>query len=147
MTEKPNNITVNKRTREFSITWDGGHVSAYPFGLLRAACPCASCRGGHENMRAEPDASVFDQQLEDSPATRVSNVKAVGSYAVTVLWEDGHDYGIYNWHYLRALCPCQKIGPSTADLRRPKDFGDPFISAFPPWWNARPMGPSRRRCG
>jgi len=57
-------------------------------------------------MRSEPDAEVFQQQLEDSPATRINNVKAVGSYALTIVWEDGHDYGIYNWHYLRALCPC-----------------------------------------
>jgi len=57
-------------------------------------------------MRAEPDASAFEQQLDDSPATRINNVRAVGSYALTIVWEDGHDYGIYNWHYLRALCPC-----------------------------------------
>src|SRR5574341_2625629 len=106
MSERPANITANKKTREFTINWDDGHVSVYPFGLLRAACPCASCRGGHENMRSEPDAEVFQIQLEDSPATRISNVKAVGSYALTIVWEDGHDYGIYNWHYLRALWPC-----------------------------------------
>ena len=40
------------------------------------------------------------------PATRLNNLKAVGSYALTIVWEDGHDLGIYNWHYLRALCPC-----------------------------------------
>lgn len=106
MTEKPTNVNVDKKSREFSIAWDDGHVSVYPFGLLRAACPCAQCRGGHENMHAEPDASVFEQELANSPATRISNVKAVGSYALTIVWEDGHDYGIYNWHYLRALCPC-----------------------------------------
>ena len=106
MTEKPANVTVNKKTREFTINWDDGHASVYPFGLLRAACPCASCRCGHENMRAEPDADVFHKQLEDSSATRISNVKAVGSYALTIMWDDGHDYGIYNWHYLRLLCPC-----------------------------------------
>jgi DUF971 family protein len=106
VSEKPINITVNKKTREVTINWDDGHVSVYPFGLLRAGCPCAACRGGHENMRAEPDEGVFQQQLEDSPATHINNVKAVGSYALTIVWEDGHDYGIYNWHYLRALCPC-----------------------------------------
>ena len=106
MSEKPTNITVNKKTREFTINWDDGHASVYAFGLLRAACPCASCRGGHENMRSEPDPGVFNLQLDDSPATRINNVKAVGSYALTIVWEDGHDYGIYNWHYLRALCPC-----------------------------------------
>jgi DUF971 family protein len=106
MTEKPTNITVSKKSREFTIHWEDGHVSVYPFWLLRAGCPCAQCRGGHENMRGEPDPAVFQQQLEESPSTRIENVKAVGSYALTIVWEDGHDYGIYNWHYLRALCPC-----------------------------------------
>ena len=94
MNEKPTNITVNKKSREFIVNWDDGHVSVYPFGLLRAGCPCASCRGGHENMRSEPDPGVFNLQLEDSPATRISNVKAVGSYALTIVWEDGHDYPV-----------------------------------------------------
>lgn len=108
MNEKPTGITANKSKQEFTITWDDGHVSVYPFKLLRAACPCASCRGGHENMRSEPDAAVFEANLPDSPATRLADVKAVGSYALTIVWEDGHDYGIYNWHYLRALCPCEQ---------------------------------------
>ncbi len=108
MSEKPTGVTANKSKREFTITWDDGHVSVYPFSLLRAACPCASCRGGHENMKAEPDAAVFATELPDAPETRLNNVKAVGSYALTIVWEDGHDYGIYNWHYLRALCPCDQ---------------------------------------
>ena len=106
MNEKPTGITANKKTREFTITWNDNHTSVYPFELLRAACPCASCRGGHENMHSEPDAEVFAIKLGDTPSTRISNVVAVGSYALTIVWEDGHDYGIYNWHYLRALCPC-----------------------------------------
>jgi DUF971 family protein len=59
-------------------------------------------------MGSEPDPAVFGMSLPDSPATRLVNVKAVGSYALTIVWEDGHDYGIYNWHYLRVLCPCEK---------------------------------------
>jgi DUF971 family protein len=108
MNEKPTGITANKKTREFTVTWNDGHVSVYPFGLLRAACPCASCRGGHENMGSEPDPNVFGIELDESPATRIANVVAVGSYALSIVWEDGHDYGIYNWHYLRALCPCEE---------------------------------------
>ncbi|MBN8654342.1 MAG: DUF971 domain-containing protein [Anaerolineae bacterium] len=106
MTEKPTGITANKSKREFSIQWDSGHLSIYPFGLLRAACPCASCRGGHENMKSEPDEEMFTKVMEDNSSTRINNVVAVGSYALTIVWEDGHDYGIYNWHYLRKLCPC-----------------------------------------
>ncbi len=89
-----------------TIIWDDGHTSVYPFGLLRAACPCASCRGGHENMRSDPDEEMFLARLPVSPKTRLKNVEAVGSYAISFEWEDGHHFGIYNWYYLRKLCPC-----------------------------------------
>lgn len=102
----PTDITANRQTNEMTVTWSDGHSSVYPFGLLRAACPCASCRGGHENMRPDPDENVFLQQLPVSPQTRLNKVEAVGAYAITIHWEDGHAFGIYNWSYLRKLCPC-----------------------------------------
>lgn len=107
MSERPTGITANKKTRELTVVWDDGHTSVYPFALLRAACPCAECRGGHEKMSSEPDPAVFATALAEGPSTQLSNVVAVGSYAITPVWEDGHQYGIYNWHYLRALCPCE----------------------------------------
>ncbi len=103
---RPTGITADRRLSELTITWDDGHTSLYPFALLRAACPCAECRGGHEHMRTDPDPEVFSTELEDTPATRLKDIEAVGSYAITLLWEDGHNYGIYNWNFLRALCPC-----------------------------------------
>lgn len=102
----PTGITVNRTERNLSIQWDDGHISTYPLGLVRAACPCASCRGGHENMSSEPNPAVFQQKLADSPQTRVKKIEPAGSYGVIIEWEDGHHFGIYNWHYLRALCPC-----------------------------------------
>lgn len=103
---RPAGITANRNAGELSVTWDDGHTSLYPFSLLRHACPCAECRGGHDQMSSEPDREVFLLPREDSPATRLKDVELVGSYALTVEWEDGHHFGIYNWHYLRALCPC-----------------------------------------
>jgi DUF971 family protein len=102
----PTNITVRKSVGEVIINWSDGHESRYPMPLLRYGCPCAVCRGGHENMRSEPDPEVFTRDLEDTPETRLKSLEAVGSYALTIEWEDGHHYGIYNWRYLRALCPC-----------------------------------------
>lgn len=103
---KPTNVTANRIMQVMSITWSDGHQSMYSFSLLRHACPCAECRGGHDKMGAEPDPAVFALPDEDSPTTHLSSIEGVGAYALTIGWEDGHHYGIYNWHYLRALCPC-----------------------------------------
>lgn len=113
----PISITADRAARTLTIAWNDKHTSVFPLGLMRAACPCAGCRGGHENMRAEPDPEVFEVNLPDSSATRINRVELVGSYALTIEWEDGHHYGIYNWHYLRALCPCSECRERVAHGR------------------------------
>lgn len=109
----PISITANRKTGELTITWNDGHVSVYPFVLLRNACPCAECRGGHEEILEEAESAhlPFGSTGEDSPATRLKNITAVGNYAVNIEWEDGHQFGIYNWDYLRRLCPCPQCQP------------------------------------
>ena len=104
----PTGITADREKREFSISWSDGHESIYSFTLLRNACPCAECRGGHEKMSANPDPEVWSLPDENTLETSLRNVEAVGAYAITIEWEDGHHFGIYNWNYLRALCPCPK---------------------------------------
>jgi DUF971 family protein len=104
----PTNITAKRASGVLEIDWSDGEHCAYPFDLLRNACPCAQCRGGHENMKPEPDEDVFLIPLMDAKATRLKNLEAVGNYALNLEWEDGHSYGIYDWHYLRALCEGMK---------------------------------------
>ncbi len=102
----PTNITVNKKSKNMTVAWSDGHTSVYTFSLLRHACPCEQCRGGHDQMSDEPLQEVFYMPEEDTPATRLASVEATGSYGVNMQWEDGHTFGIYTWHYLRACCPC-----------------------------------------
>lgn len=106
MALSPAEIIADKKGKIVTVRWSDGHVSRYPFGLVRAGCPCVVCRGGHEKMSQEPDPAVFDIELPDSPATRLVSARAVGAYAIAFTWEDGHNEGIYAWEYLRALCPC-----------------------------------------
>ncbi len=102
----PAGITANRQISELIIEWNDGHTSRIPFSLLRKACPCAECRGGHDKMGSVPPPEIFEIELEESAHTRLSNIEAVGTYALTPLWEDGHQAGIFTWAYLRALCPC-----------------------------------------
>jgi DUF971 family protein len=103
----PISLSADKTSKLLTIRWDAQHLSIYPFGLVRQACPCAQCRGGHENMSSEPDPVVFTiKDFPDVPETRMVGMEGVGAYGVLFEWEDGHRVGIYNWHFLRALCPC-----------------------------------------
>jgi DUF971 family protein len=103
----PTDITADRSTKIMTVVWNDGHVSRYPYGLLRAGCPCAVCRGGHANMHPEPDPAVFDIELPDLPATQLEKVYGVGSYGLGLEWGDGHHEGIFGWNYLRLLCPCE----------------------------------------
>lgn len=105
---RPTGITADRNQSILSIAWNDGHLSAYPFGLVRKACPCAECRGGHDKMGGVPDPAVFEMPVPTGPEARIHTLEAVGSYAITIEWEDGHHHGIYTWQYLRALCPCSE---------------------------------------
>jgi DUF971 family protein len=105
---KPTAITAHRKEKEVLVAWEDGHAGRYSFSILRAGCPCAACRGGHENMGDTPDPSVFEAELPDTPATQLKTILPVGAYALTPVWEDGHDAGIYRWEYLRALCACEQ---------------------------------------
>jgi DUF971 family protein len=104
----PVEIKVYRNTKVLTIQWKDDHISEYSFSLLRNACPCVECRGGHDQMSDRPDPGVFKLLLENSERTRLENVVSVGSYAISIEWEDGHSTGIYNWDYLRLLCPCPR---------------------------------------
>ncbi len=105
-TPRPTGITADRDRKILVITWNDGHLSEYPFAGLREACPCAECRGGHENMGGPPDPGVFFIPLSPAKSDRLTDLQAVGNYALQFTWADGHQYGIYTWDYLRGLCPC-----------------------------------------
>lgn len=105
MVQRPKKIQVSKSKATLKIEWEDGIESEYPLSGLRSACPCAECRGGHENMatRGSPDMLLIP--LQDGRSTVLERVDPVGNYAIQLVWEDGHSYGIYSWEFLRDLDP------------------------------------------
>ena len=110
---RPTGVTADRNQRLLTITWDDGHESHYPFTGLRAECPCAECKGGHEHMGRPPD----PHKIRETPneGVTIENVVAVGSYAITIHWSDGHWTGIYTWDFLRQACPCLECAPALND--------------------------------
>ena len=105
MRPKPIDITVVRSKAVLEIEWDDGHLGEYPLSGLRAACPCAECRGGHENMGHPGSPELLETPLKPGMSSEVQDMEIVGNYALQLTWKDGHTYGIYTWDYLRALSP------------------------------------------
>jgi DUF971 family protein len=101
---RPRDIAVDRANHELRIEWDDRHTSTYQFDILREACPCATCRGGHEFMGPEHDPDLI--QLTPVRRYEVVSAQLVGSYALQIGWSDQHSAGIYTWDYLRRICPC-----------------------------------------
>jgi DUF971 family protein len=103
---KPTAITLNRAAKKLIIVWDDGATCEYALDVLREACPCVECRGGHENMSGKPDVEnlLLTIPLIRNKSYAIAKIVPVGNYAITPEWTDGHSTGIYTWGYLRELC-------------------------------------------
>ena len=88
---------------ELQIMWGDGHVSRYRTDYLREQCPCAWCKA---EQQKDPRARDLLQPKPTAAALASPGVEAVGRYAVSLIWGDGHSTGIYAFEYLRRICPC-----------------------------------------
>jgi DUF971 family protein len=84
------------RERALTVRWDDGTVASFGLEDLRRNCPCAECRGRRERGLPVWPAPGAPQPL------RATGADLVGSWGVTIRWNDGHDTGIYSWGILRA---------------------------------------------
>ena len=55
-------------------------------------------------MGALPDPEIF--RIPAVMRWESARVDQVGTYAIRIRWDDGHDAGIYTWKRLRTTCPC-----------------------------------------
>jgi|SRR5665213_3814710 len=116
----PEHIAVSK-SKGIDIDWKDGHRSSYGVEYLRDWCPCATCAGTH-GTEPRPKSTVG---AASAPAAlfpmykakeRMQNIEPVGNYALRIVWNDGHNSGIYSYDYLRRICPCESC---QANSRQP----------------------------
>lgn len=83
-----------------NIGWSDNSSSSIKLKYLRDECPCAGCKGETILLRTyrPPKLNVLQPGMYD-----IASIKTVGSYAIQVVWNDGHDTGIYSWEYLTRL--------------------------------------------
>jgi DUF971 family protein len=92
----PAAIRAHQAQQLLELTWDNGRVDNLRYHHLRAECPCASCRDEWTGARILDPASI-------RPDLTIEGMEGVGSYAVRLVWNDGHGSGLYTWENLRRL--------------------------------------------
>lgn len=93
-TPQPTALTVHQASRVLEIGFDNGQTFRIPFELMRIYSPSAEVKGhgpGQEVLQTGKREVI------------VTDLTAVGHYAVQPRFSDGHDTGIFTWAYLYQL--------------------------------------------
>jgi DUF971 family protein len=91
---QPTEITLHQASRLVEIAFSDGVVFRLPCEFLRVNSPSAEVRGhgtGQEVLQ------VGKREVQ------ITAIEPVGSYAVRLVFSDGHDTGLYSWEYLYHL--------------------------------------------
>ncbi|MBC7983492.1 MAG: DUF971 domain-containing protein [Candidatus Obscuribacterales bacterium] len=91
---RPTAIKLRTQSHVLEVSFDDGSCFELPFEYLRVYSPSAEVRGhgaGQETLQ------IGKQNVQ------IAKVEPVGHYAVRLVFDDGHDSGLYTWAYLHEL--------------------------------------------
>ena len=91
---KPLEIRVRRASRRLEVDFEGDITFSYPAEYLRVESPSAEVQGHSPDQRVT---------VAGKAEVGIQAVEPIGHYAVRVLFDDGHDTGIYTWEYLFTL--------------------------------------------
>lgn len=90
----PTEIKLRRQSRLLEVRFDDGAHFELPLEFLRVHSPSAEVKGhgpGQETL-------VLGKQN-----VGLKDIEPVGQYAVRLVFDDGHDSGLYTWKYLHEL--------------------------------------------
>lgn len=92
--EHPTEIKLHQQSRILEIAFDDGARYHLPYEFLRVYTPSAEARGHGPGQETLQTGKINVKLL---------NVEPVGTYALKLIFDDGHDSGLYTWEYLHEL--------------------------------------------
>ena len=93
-TPTPSSLTVHSQSRVLEVAFSDGAQFRLPFELMRVYSPSAEVQGhgpGQETLQ------TGKREVD------ITEVEAVGNYAIQPRFSDGHDTGLFSWAYLYEL--------------------------------------------
>ena len=90
----PSDIRLRRKSGILELAYASGTRHELPAEFLRVYSPSAEVRGhgaGQEVLQT------------GKKHVQLTGVEAIGNYAIKLIFDDGHDSGIYTWEYLYDL--------------------------------------------
>ena len=97
---RPTKIVLHQQSRMLEVAFDDDRMFNLSCEYLRVFSPSAEVRGHG------PGQEVLQIGKEN---VNISAVESVGAYAVKLIFDDGHDSGIYSWETLYELGSQQEV--------------------------------------
>ncbi|SDK38485.1 gamma-butyrobetaine hydroxylase-like domain-containing protein [Microbulbifer yueqingensis] len=95
---KPGKIRLDRADKSLQLVYPDRECTL-PAEYLRVYSPSAEVRGHGPGQ---------EQLVHGKINVGIESVTTAGRYALQILFDDGHDSGIYTWAYLRELCEKQE---------------------------------------
>ena len=90
----PTELRLDTSRKTLTVAVDSGERFALAAEYLRVESPSAEVQG----HRPEEKQIVTGKQ-----DVRITALEPVGNYAVRIVFDDGHDTGLFSWDYLAEL--------------------------------------------
>jgi DUF971 family protein len=90
----PRELRVSKDRRLLTVSFPSHAPIELSAELLRVLSPSAEVQGHSPEQRVT---------VPGKREVTIARVEPVGNYAVRIVFSDGHDSGIFTWHYLHEL--------------------------------------------
>lgn len=90
---QPVDVVFHQASGRMSMSWSDGASGVLAASELRAACKCAECEAARRRGRP----------VAVTPGIRLRAIESMGEFGLQLIFDDGHERGIYPWAYLHAL--------------------------------------------
>ncbi len=90
----PTDIVVKNEGRNLEIAFDDGVTVGIAAERLRVESPSAEVQGHSPSEK---------RTVTGKENVRVVDIEPIGNYAIRIVFDDGHNTGLYAWDYLRKL--------------------------------------------
>ena len=90
----PTELRLNPAKTQLTVEYDSGERYVLPAEYLRVESPSAEVQGHGAGQKTI---------VTGKERVTIERLEPVGNYAVRIVFDDGHDTGLFSWDYLHEL--------------------------------------------